>query len=104
MVEGMTESSHPSTLVEPFAPPGAPWRPVSPKLATVKRISATVTALTRADLLVLDGGDLRRLMDRDPRISDRIQEVVRERVAQGAFTLEAGLVIAGFLGAWGCLA
>ena len=25
-------------------------------------------------------------------------EVVRERVAQGAFTLEAGLVIAGFLG------
>nr|MBP8151415.1 NUDIX domain-containing protein [Xylophilus sp.] len=29
-------------------------------------------------------------------------EVVRERVAQGAFTLEAGLVIAGFLGAWGC--
>ncbi|MBK5962255.1 cyclic nucleotide-binding protein [Rhodoplanes elegans] len=42
--------------------------------------SATVTALTRADLLVLDGGDLRRLMDRDPRVSDRIQEVVRERV------------------------
>ncbi len=48
MVEGMTESSHPSTLVEPFAPPGAPWRPVSPKLATVKRISATVTALVTA--------------------------------------------------------
>ncbi|MFL9825228.1 cyclic nucleotide-gated ion channel [Rhodoplanes sp. SY1] len=42
--------------------------------------SATVTALTRADLLVLDGGDLRRLMDRDPRLADRIHEVVRERV------------------------
>ncbi|MFD2183580.1 cyclic nucleotide-gated ion channel [Rhodoplanes azumiensis] len=42
--------------------------------------SATVTALTRADLLVLDGGDLRRLMDRDPRLADRIHEVARERV------------------------
>ncbi|MDC7787196.1 cyclic nucleotide-gated ion channel [Rhodoplanes sp. TEM] len=42
--------------------------------------SATVTALTRANLLVLDGEDLRRLMERDPRIAERIQEVVRERV------------------------
>jgi len=46
------------------------------------RRSATVTALTRTNLLVLDAHDLRVLMERDPRISERIHAVVRDRLGQ----------------------
>ena len=40
------------------------------------RRSATVTALTRTSLLVLAAQDLHALMQRDPRIAQRIQDVV----------------------------
>jgi voltage-gated potassium channel len=43
------------------------------------RRSATVTALSRTSLLVLDAHDLRALMDRQPRIAERIREVARKR-------------------------
>ncbi|RAI38707.1 cyclic nucleotide-gated ion channel [Rhodoplanes roseus] len=56
------------------------------------RRSGTVTALTRANLLVLDGNDLRRLMDRDPRVADRIQEVVRERIGSDIVSKRGDMV------------
>jgi voltage-gated potassium channel len=48
------------------------------------RRSATVTALTRTSLLVLDAHDLRALMDRQPRIAERIRDVARKRLEQRA--------------------
>jgi voltage-gated potassium channel len=44
------------------------------------RRSATVTALTRTSLLVLDAHDLHALMERQPRIAERIREVARSRL------------------------
>ncbi|HZQ12468.1 MAG TPA: cyclic nucleotide-gated ion channel [Pseudolabrys sp.] len=44
------------------------------------RRSATATAITRTNLLVLDAGDLHALMSRDPRIAARVKDVVRTRV------------------------
>jgi voltage-gated potassium channel len=44
------------------------------------RRSATVTALTRTSLLVLDAHDLHALMTRQPRIAERIREVARKRL------------------------
>jgi voltage-gated potassium channel len=44
------------------------------------RRSATVTALTRTSLLVLDAHDLHALMERQPRIAERIREVARKRL------------------------
>ncbi len=44
------------------------------------RRSATVTALTRTNLLVLDAHDLHALMQRDPRVATRIKDVVEKRV------------------------
>jgi voltage-gated potassium channel len=46
------------------------------------RRSATATALTRANLLVLDAQDLHTLMQRDPRIAERIKDVVAKRVGR----------------------
>ena len=46
------------------------------------RRSATVTAATRTSLLVLDAEDLRALMEREPRIAERIDEGVRSRVGR----------------------
>lgn len=43
--------------------------------------SATVSATTRANLLVLEAQDLRALMNREPRIAERIRSVVRDRQA-----------------------
>jgi voltage-gated potassium channel len=48
------------------------------------RRSATVTALTRANLLVLDAQDLHALMRRDPRVAARMKEVVKKRVGREA--------------------
>lgn len=42
--------------------------------------SATVIAVTRVSLLVLDAQDLRSLMEREPRIAARIHQVVNRRV------------------------
>ena len=51
------------------------------EVAVLKRVhrSATATALTRTNLLVLDAEDLHALMERDPRIAKRINEVVNTR-------------------------
>jgi voltage-gated potassium channel len=47
------------------------------------RRMATVTAVTRANLLVLDAQDLEALMEREKRIAERIQEALRGRDAHG---------------------
>jgi voltage-gated potassium channel len=44
------------------------------------RRSATVVAVTRTSLLVLDTHDLHALMEREPRIAERIHSVVRSRL------------------------
>jgi len=46
------------------------------------RRSATATALVRTSLLVLDARDLHALMDRQPRVAERIREVARQRMAK----------------------
>jgi len=46
------------------------------------RRSATVTALRRTNLLVLDAQDLHALMQRDPRIAERINDMVEKRVGR----------------------
>jgi voltage-gated potassium channel len=48
------------------------------------RRSATVVALARTNLLVLDAHDLHALMQRDPRVAERIEDVVEKRVGRGA--------------------
>jgi voltage-gated potassium channel len=56
------------------------------------RRSATVTAVKRTSLLVLDAHDLRVLMDRDSRIAERIREVARTRLGGEALTPKGDLV------------
>jgi voltage-gated potassium channel len=41
--------------------------------------SATVRAMTRTSLLVLDARDVHTLMDHEPRIAERIHETARQR-------------------------
>jgi voltage-gated potassium channel len=48
------------------------------------RRSATVTAVTNTSLLVLDAHDLHALMERDPRIADRIRKVAHSRLGAQA--------------------
>jgi len=54
------------------------------KVAVLRRArrSATVTALRRTNLLVLDAQDLHALMQRDPRIAERINDMVEKRVGR----------------------
>jgi len=47
------------------------------------RRMATVTAATRANLLILDAQDLEALMEREKRIAERIQEALRGRDGHG---------------------
>ena len=56
------------------------------------RRSANVTALTRTSLLVLDAQDLHALMERDPRIAQRIHEVARSRIQRELVTPKGDLV------------
>jgi len=56
------------------------------------RRSATVIALTRTNLLVLDAHDLHALMQRDPRIASRIDEVVEKRVGREAISPKGDIV------------
>lgn len=56
------------------------------------RRSATVTAITRTSLLVLDGTDLHALMERDSRFAVRLREVVRSRVGQDVVTPHGDVV------------
>src|SRR6266436_3666301 len=57
------------------------------------RRSATVTAVTRTSLLVLDAHDLHVLMDREPRIAEHIREVARARVGGDMVTRTGDLVV-----------
>ena len=57
------------------------------------RRSATVTAITRTSLLVLDSHDLHALMDREPRVAERIREVMRERLGEQTITPKGDMVI-----------
>ncbi len=50
------------------------------------RRSANVTARVRTSLLVLDAQDLHELMERDPRIAERVREVARSRVKRELVT------------------
>ena len=56
------------------------------------RRSATAIALARTNLLVLDAQDLHALMERDPRIAERIKEVVDSRVGRATVTPKGDIV------------
>jgi voltage-gated potassium channel len=56
------------------------------------RRSATVTAVTRTSLLVLDAHDLQALMEREPRVAERIHDVMRQRLGEKAVTPKGDLV------------
>jgi voltage-gated potassium channel len=56
------------------------------------RRSATVTALARTNLLVLDAHDLHALMQRDPRIAARIKDVVEKRVGREVVSAKGDIV------------
>ena len=56
------------------------------------RRSATVTAITRASLLVLEAQELHALMDREPRIAERIRDVIRSRIGRDIITPQGDLV------------
>ncbi|HWC91810.1 MAG TPA: cyclic nucleotide-gated ion channel, partial [Pseudolabrys sp.] len=56
------------------------------------RRSATATALTRVNLLALDAQDLHALMQRDPRIAERIKDVVEIRVGREGVTDKGDIV------------
>jgi voltage-gated potassium channel len=56
------------------------------------RRSATITAVTRTSLLVLDAHDLHALMDREQRIADRIREVARGRIGHEVLTSKGDLI------------
>jgi voltage-gated potassium channel len=60
------------------------------------RRSATVTAITRTNLLVLDAGDFHALMDQEPRIAARVHAVVRDRVGREVVS-PSGDIVAGEL-------
>ena len=55
--------------------------------------SATVIALTRTSLLVLDAHDLHVLMEREPRIAEHIREVARTRLGKDVVTRKGDLVV-----------
>ncbi|HTS40924.1 MAG TPA: cyclic nucleotide-gated ion channel [Xanthobacteraceae bacterium] len=56
------------------------------------RRSATVTAVTSTSLLVLDAQDFHSLMERDPRIADHINRVVRTRLGDESVTTRGDMV------------
>jgi voltage-gated potassium channel len=57
-----------------------------------ERRSATVTALTRTSLLVLDAHDLHALMARQPHIAERMREVARARLEERAASPKGDLL------------
>ncbi len=56
------------------------------------RRSATVIAVTRTNLLVLDSADLHALMERDSRFAERVREVARGRVGHEVVTPRGDIV------------
>ena len=65
------------------------------------RRSATVTAITRTSLLALNATDFHLLMEEQPRIAARVQEVVRERVGQEIVSPRGDIVAEELRGAPG---
>jgi voltage-gated potassium channel len=64
------------------------------EVAVLRRVrrSATVVALTRSNLLVLDAQDLHALMQRDPRIAAHIKDVAEKRVGRDAISPKGDIV------------
>ncbi len=64
------------------------------EVAVLKRSrrSATVIAVTRTSLLVLDAQDLHTLMERDPLVAARINDVMEKRVGAEAVATKGDLV------------
>jgi voltage-gated potassium channel len=58
------------------------------------RRSATVTAITRTNLLVLDANDFHALMEQEPQIAARVNAVVRDRVGREVLS-PRGDIVAG---------
>ena len=56
------------------------------------RRTATVRARVRTSLLVLDAKDLRGLMERQPRVAERLRATVRERIGHELITPQGDLV------------
>jgi voltage-gated potassium channel len=56
------------------------------------RRSATVVALARTSLLVLDAHDLHALMERDPRIAERIEDVVEKRIGREVVSAKGDII------------
>jgi voltage-gated potassium channel len=56
------------------------------------RRSATATALTRSNLLVLSAQDLHALMQRDPRVAARIKDMVEKRVGREVISPKGDIV------------
>jgi voltage-gated potassium channel len=63
------------------------------------RRSATATAATRANLLVLDASDFHTLMEQDKRIAERVHAVVRERVGLEAVSPKGDIAAGELSGA-----
>jgi voltage-gated potassium channel len=57
------------------------------------RRSATVVALARTSLLVLDAHDLHALMERDPRIAERIEDVVEKRIGREVVSAKGDIIL-----------
>ena len=56
------------------------------------RRSANVTAVSRTSLLVLDAHEFHALMDRDPRLSKHVQDVVRSRLRREIVSPQGDIV------------
>jgi len=56
------------------------------------RRSATATAISRASLLILDAQDLHALMEREPRVAARMEEVVKQRLGDERVTERGDIV------------
>jgi len=63
------------------------------------RRSGTVTAVTRANLLVLDAADFHVLMEEEPRIAERVQAVVRDRLGRDLVSPRGDMVAEELSGA-----
>jgi voltage-gated potassium channel len=57
------------------------------------RRSATVVAVARTSLLALDAHDLHALMEREPRVAERIRDVIRSRLGRDIVTPKGDLVV-----------
>jgi voltage-gated potassium channel len=65
------------------------------EVAVLRRVrrSATATALTRTNLLVLDAQDLHALMQRSPRIAQRVKDVVEKRLGREIVSPKGDIVV-----------